>query len=378
MDFSLSDKQKEIVELAHTIAMEEIKPRSLEMDKTGVMPEDLKKILVQSGMTQLCVPKEFGGAGLDLLTIAMVAEQLAMGCAGTATVCAANSLASFPVLFAGNDEQKKEWFDSLNNGGMAAFALTEPGAGSDAGAVSCHAEKVDGGYVLNGTKCFITNGPIADKVTLFANTRKGGGIRGLTVFMVDAKTPGYSIGKEEDKMGIRASATSEIILEDAFVPESQRLGREGRGFRIAMQTLETSRPVVGAISVGIAQAALDAAIKYSQERKQFGVKISSFEMVQEMIANMVMKTEAARALVYKACVLNMNKDKKAPLFSAMAKCYASDAAMQVTTDAVQVMGGIGYTREAFNEKYMRDAKIMQIYEGTNQIQRLVIANESMY
>jgi alkylation response protein AidB-like acyl-CoA dehydrogenase len=377
MDFSISDKQKEIIELAHTIAEKEIKPRSLEIDKTGVFPKDLMRILVQSGMTQLCVPKEYGGAGLDLLTVAMVAEQLAMGCAGVATVCAANSLASFPILSSGSDEQKKDWFDSMNRGGMAAFALTEPGAGSDAGSVSCHAAKTEGGYILNGTKCFITNGPIANKVALFANTRKGGGMRGLTLFIVDADSEGYSIGKEEDKMGIRASATSEIILENCFVPEANRVGREGRGFRIAMQTLETSRPVVGAISVGIAQSAVDAAIQYSQQRKQFGVKISSFEMVQEMIANMVMKTEAARALVYKACVLQMNGDKKAGLFSAMAKCFASDAAMEVTTDAVQVMGGMGYSRENFAEKYMRDAKIMQIYEGTNQIQRLVIANASM-
>ena len=378
MDFTLDAKQQELVNLAKEIAQKEIAPRALDIDKSGVMDPELLKILKLSGMTQLAVPKEYGGAGLDLLTGAMISEELAKGCAGTATVCAANSLASFPILFAGSDEQKKEYFDCLNNGGIACFALTEPGAGSDAGAVSCKAKKVDGGYVLNGTKCFITNAPICDKITLFANTRESGGIRGLTVFTVDRNTPGVSIGKEEDKMGIRASATSEIIFDDCFVPTSARIGREGMGFRIAMQTLETSRPVVGAISVGIAQAALENAIHYAHQRKQFGQKIASFEMVKEMIANMVTKTEAARALVYKACWLKMQGDKRASMFSAMSKCFASDTAMEVTTTAVQVMGGNGYSRENPNEKYMRDAKIMQIYEGTNQVQRLVIANEALY
>ena len=378
MDFSLDAKQQELVNLAREIAQKEIAPRALDIDKSGVMDEDLLHILKQSGMTQLAVPKEYGGAGLDLLTGAMISEELAKGCAGVATVCAANSLASFPILIGGTDEQKKEYFDCLNEGGISCFALTEPGAGSDAGAVSCKAKKVDGGYVLNGTKCFITNAPICDKITLFANTRESGGIRGLTVFTVDRNTPGISIGKEEDKMGIRASATSEIIFDDCFVPASARIGREGMGFRIAMQTLETSRPVVGAISVGIAQAALENAIHYAHQRKQFGQKIASFEMVQEMIANMVTKTEAARALVYKACWMQMHGDKQASMFSAMSKCFASDVAMEVTTTAVQVMGGNGYSRENPNEKYMRDAKIMQIYEGTNQVQRLVIANAALY
>lgn len=378
MDFSIDNEQQELISLAETISKNEIAPRALDIDKSGIMDDELLHILKQSGMTQLSVPKEYGGAGLDLLTIAMISEQLAKGCAGVATVCAANSLASFPILIAGSDEQKKSYFDCLNQGGMSCFALTEPGAGSDAGAVSCRARKVEGGYILNGTKCFITNAPIADKITLFANTREAGGIRGLTVFLVDRNTPGLSIGKEEDKMGIRASATSEIIFDNCFIPASARIGREGMGFRLAMETLEKSRPVVGAISVGIAQAALENAIHYAHQRKQFGQKIASFEMVQQMIADMVTKTEAARALVYKACWMQMKGDKQAGLFSAMSKCFASDAAMEVTTTAVQVMGGNGYSRENPNEKYMRDAKIMQIYEGTNQVQRLVIANAAMY
>ena len=378
MDFSITQKQQEFIRLTKEIVQKEIVPRALHIDKSGIMDEELLDVLKSSGMTQLSVPQEYGGAGLDLLTVALIAEELAKGCAGIATLCAANSLAAYPLLLAGNEIQKKEFFNSLNHGGMACFALTEPNAGSDAGAVSCHADKVDGGYLLNGAKCFITNAPIADKITLFANTREGGGIRGLTAFLVDAKTPGISIGKEEDKMGIRASATAEIIFENCFVPESARIGKEGRGFLIAMQTLQLSRPVVAAISVGIAQAALEAAVKYSHQRKQFGVKIASFEMVQQMIADMVMQTEAARALTYKACVMQMKKDKKAAMFSAMSKCYASDTAMNVTTMAVQVMGGNGYSRENPVEKYMRDAKIMQIYEGTNQIQRLVISNEAIF
>lgn len=378
MDFSITQKQQEFIRLTKEIVQKEIVPRALHIDKSGIMDEELLEVLKSSGMTQLSVPQEYGGAGLDLLTVALIAEELAKGCAGIATLCAANSLAAYPLLLAGNEIQKKEFFNSLNHGGMACFALTEPNAGSDAGAVSCHADKVDGGYLLNGAKCFITNAPIADKITLFANTREGGGIRGLTAFLVDAKTPGISIGKEEDKMGIRASATAEIIFENCFVPESVRIGKEGRGFLIAMQTLQLSRPVVAAISVGIAQAALEAAVKYSHQRKQFGVKIASFEMVQQMIADMVMQTEAARALTYKACVMQMKKDKKAAMFSAMSKCYASDTAMNVTTMAVQVMGGNGYSRENPVEKYMRDAKIMQIYEGTNQIQRLVISNEVIF
>ncbi len=378
MDFNFDPKQNELVELAREISRKEIAPRALDIDKTGVMDETLLDILKSSGMTSLSVPKEYGGAGLDLLTSAIIAEELGKGCAGVATICAANALASYPILIGGSDAQKKEFCECLLSGGMAAFALTEPSAGSDAGAVACRAKKVDGGYVLNGTKCFITNGPIADKVTLFANTREGGGVRGLTVFLVDTKTPGFSVGKEEDKMGIRASATSELLFDDCFIPDSCRVGREGMGFRLAMQTLETSRPIVGAVSVGIAQAALESAIHYAHQRKQFGVKISTFEMVQEMMADMVMKTEAARALVHKACWLHDQGDREAAKFSAMAKCYASDVAMEVTTKAVQVMGGNGYSRENPNEKYMRDAKVMQIYEGTNQVQRMVIANAAVY
>lgn len=267
----------------------------------------------------------------------------------------------------------------LNEGKLAAFALTEPGAGSDAGGVATSAvkNKEDGTYTLNGTKAFITNGGIADTYLVYANTRKTGGIRGLTAFIVPKGTPGFKVGKKEDKMGIRPSNTCELILQDVVIPEANRVGREGEGFRIAMNTLDSARPFVGAVSVGLAQAALDCAVKYAKERKQFGQPIASFQMIQSMIADMAMKVETARLMVHKACWMR-DQGLEFSKEAAMAKCYAADVAMQVTTDAVQVMGGYGYSREYPVEKMMRDAKIMQIYEGTNQIQRLVIANKILY
>ena len=281
--------------------------------------------------------------------------------------------------FVGDGLEHPMWVEILNNGGLAAFALTEPGAGSDAGGVSTRAvhNKEEGTYTLNGTKMFITNGGLAEIFLVFANTRKTGGIRGLTAFIVPKDTPGFSVGKKENKMGIRPSNTTELVLQDVVIPESYRVGREGEGFRIAMNTLDSARPFVGAVSVGIAQAALDCAVKYAKERRQFGQPIASFQMVQGMLADMAMKVETARLMVQKACWMRdqgMEFSKEA----AMAKCYAADTAMQVTTDAVQVMGGYGYTKEYPVEKMMRDAKIMQIYEGTNQIQRLVIANKLLY
>ena len=309
----------------------------------------------------------------------MMYEELGKGCAGVATSMAANALATAPVLIAGNDEQKRMWCDILNEGGLAAFALTEPGAGSDAGGVSTRAvhNKEDKTYTLNGTKAFITNGGIADIYLIFANTRKDGGIRGLTAFIVPKGTPGFKGGRKEDKMGIRPSNTCELILDNVVIPESNRVGREGQGFRIAMQTLDSARPFVGAVSVGLAQAALDVAVAYAKERKQFGQPIASFEMIQEMVADMAMKIDAARLLVYRACAMR-DEGVVFTKEAAMAKCFAADTAMEVTTNAVQIMGGYGYSKENPAEKRMRDAKIMQIYEGTNQIQRLVIANKVMY
>ena len=379
MNFELNEEQLELQEMVREFVEKEVTPYVHEMDEQNHMREGLIERADEMGLLNLIVPEEFDGPGLDSISIATIYEELGKGCAGVATSLAANALATLPVLIAGTEEQKQMYCDVLNNGGLAAFALTEPGAGSDAGGVSTRAvkNKEDGTYTLNGSKIFITNAGIADIFLVFANTRKTGGIRGLTCFIVPKDTPGLSIGKKEDKMGIRPSNTCEVILQDVVVPEANRVGREGEGFRIAMNTLDSARPFVGAVSVGIAQAALDCAVKYAKERRQFGQPIASFQLVQGMIADMAMKVETARLLVQKCCWMRdpgMEFSKEA----AMAKCYAADVAMQVTTDAVQVMGGYGYSREYPVEKMMRDAKIMQIYEGTNQIQRLVIANKILY
>ena len=379
MDFALNEEQLELQEMVREFVEKEITPYAAEMDAENHMRDGLIDKANEMGLLNVIVPEELDGPGLDSISVATIYEELGKGCAGVATSLAANSLATVPVLLAGTDEQKKMYCDILNNGGLAAFALTEPGAGSDAGGVSTRAvhNKEEGTYTLNGTKMFITNGGLAEILLVFANTRKTGGIRGLTAFIVPKDTPGFSVGKKENKMGIRPSNTTELVLQDVVIPESYRVGREGEGFRIAMNTLDSARPFVGAVSVGIAQAALDCAVKYAKERRQFGQPIASFQMVQGMLADMAMKVETARLMVQKACWMRdqgMEFSKEA----AMAKCYAADTAMQVTTDAVQVMGGYGYTKEYPVEKMMRDAKIMQIYEGTNQIQRLVIANKLLY
>ena len=379
MDFALNEEQLELQEMVREFVEQEITPYAAEMDAENHMRDGLIDKANEMGLLNVIVPEELDGPGLDSISVATIYEELGKGCAGVATSLAANSLATVPVLLAGTDEQKKMYCDILNNGGLAAFALTEPGAGSDAGGVSTRAvhNKEEGTYTLNGTKMFITNGGLAEIFLVFANTRKTGGIRGLTAFIVPKDTPGFSVGKKENKMGIRPSNTTELVLQDVVIPESYRVGREGEGFRIAMNTLDSARPFVGAVSVGIAQAALDYAVKYAKERRQFGQPIASFQMVQGMLADMAMKVETARLMVQKACWMRdqgMEFSKEA----AMAKCYAADTAMQVTTDAVQVMGGYGYTKEYPVEKMMRDAKIMQIYEGTNQIQRLVIANKLLY
>lgn len=379
MNFALNEDQLELQQMVREFVEKEISPIAGELDEENATRPELFKTAEEMGLLNVIVPEEFGGPGLDSVAVAAIYEELGKGCAGVATSMAANSLATAPVLLAGNDEQKKMWCDVLNNGGLAAFALTEPGAGSDAGSVSTRAvrNKEDKTYTLNGTKAFITNGGIADIYLVFANTRKDGGIRGLTAFIVPRDTPGFKVGKKENKMGIRPSNTCELILEDVVIPEAYRVGREGQGFRIAMNTLDSARPFVGAVAVGLAQAALDEAVAYAKERHQFGQPIASFEMIQSMIADMAMKVDAARLLVYRACWLRdegVNFTKEA----AMAKCYAADVAMEVTTDAIQIMGGYGYSKDYPAEKRMRDAKIMQIYEGTNQIQRLVIANKVIY
>ncbi len=378
MDFALNEEQLELQEMVRDFVEKEITPYAAEMDRNNQSMPGLLEKAADMGLLNVIVPEEYGGPGLDSVTVAVIYEELGKGCAGVATSMAANSLASYPILIAGTEEQKQAHCDLLNDGKLAAFALTEPGAGSDAGGVATSAvkNKEAGTYTLNGTKAFITNGGIADTYLVFANTRKSGGIRGLTAFIVPKGTPGFTVGKKRIKWA-SAPLIPELILQDVVIPESNRVGREGEGFRIAMNTLDSARPFVGAVSVGLAQAALDCAVKYAKERKQFGQPIASFQMIQSMIADMAMKVETARLMVLKACWMR-DQGLEFSKEAAMAKCYAADVAMQVTTDAVQVMGGYGYSREYPVEKMMRDAKIMQIYEGTNQIQRLVIANKILY
>ena len=305
MDFALNEEQLELQQLVREFVAKEITPYAAQMDKENHMRDELVPLAAEMGLLNVMVPEELDGMGLDSVSIAAIYEELGKGCAGVATSIAANSLATLPVMIAGTDEQKQIWAEVVNNGGMAAFALTEPGAGSDAGGVATKAvkDKEAGTYTLNGTKMFITNGGIADIYLILANVRKSGGIRGLTCFIVPKGTPGLSVGKKEDKMGIRPSNTCELVLQDVVVPEANRVGREGEGFRIAMKTLDSARPFVGAIAVGIAQAALDCATKYAKERRQFDQPIASFQLVQGMIADMAMKVDAARLLVYKACCL---------------------------------------------------------------------------
>lgn len=377
MNFNFSEDQLALKKIAQDLVAKEIAPYALEMDKAAAMRPGLLEKLNQAGMLNLPIPEEYDGPGLDAISIALVYEELGKGCAGVATSIAANALASYPVVLAGSDEQKQKFFSVINDGKLAAFALTEPGAGSDAGAVATTAVKDGDDYILNGTKCFITNGGLADIYVIFANARKSAGVRGLTAFIVEKGTPGFSVGKEEHKMGIRASNTCELVLDNVRVPAANRIGREGQGFKLAMNTLDAARPFVGAVSVGLSQAAFEQAVKYSKERVQFGKPIASFQLIQAMLADMAMQIEASRLLVYKACWMKdqgIDYSKE----SAIAKCFAADTAMKVTVDAVQVLGGYGYSCEYPVEKYMRDAKIMQIYEGTNQIQRLVIANNILY
>ena len=377
MDFNFTPDQLALKKMAQEFVAKEITPYALEMDHAGAIRPGLMAKLYDAGMLDITVPEEYDGPGLDPLSIALVYEELGKGCAGVATAVAANALASYPVVVAGDDAQRRKFFGVISAGKLGAFALTEPGAGSDAGAVATTAVKDGDEYVLNGTKCFITNGGLAEIFVIFANTRKSAGVRGLTAFIVEKDTPGFSAGKEEHKMGIRASNTCELILDNVRIPATNRIGREGEGFKIAMKTLDAARPFVGAVSVGLAQAAFDAAVKYSKERMQFGKPIASFQLVQAMLADMAMLIDASRLLVYKACWMK-GQDMPYSKESAIAKCFAADTAMKVTTDAVQVLGGYGYIKEYPTEKYMRDAKIMQIYEGTNQIQRLVIANNILH
>lgn len=376
MEYFLTDTQKEIRDLARRFAQEKMKPVRQQLDQSGEFPHELMKGLAELGLMGVYIPEEYGGLGGGIMEMCLVVEELCR-VDGAAGLCyAACGLGTFPIILGGTEEQKKKYLTRLAEGELAAFAITEAQAGSDASNVKTRAKRDGDDYVLNGTKQFITNGSVAKIYTVIASTDPARGARGLSGFIVEDGMPGFTFGKIEDKMGIRCSKTAELVFQDCRVPAANLIGgREGMGFIHTMRTFDKTRPGVAAQALGIAQGALDESVEYARTRIQFEQPIASFQAVQLMLADMAIQVEASRALIYEAARAIDAGLKNVSAIASMAKVMASDTAMRVTTDAVQVFGGYGYMREYPVEKMMRDAKITQIYEGTNQIQRLVIASE---
>jgi acyl-CoA dehydrogenase len=375
MDFALSDEQLALQETARRFAQTEIAPVAAEYDQSEKFPREVIQKAWELGLCTTCVPEELGGVGLTILDSCIVTEELAWGCAGFTTSIMCNDLGLMPILLAGSDAQKKDWLaPCASDFKIVSFCLSEPNAGSDVAGMQLLAEKDGDDYVLNGTKCWITNGGEADLYTVFATLDRSTRHKGICAFVVPRETPGLEPGKKEEKMGQRASDTRVVHFDNVRVPASQRLGAEGEGFKIAMRTLDRTRPSIGALAAGIARRALEESLAYAKERKAFGFPIGGFQAVQFLLADMAKDIEAARLLVHQSAWM-IDQGLRASKQSSFAKCFATDSAMRITTDAVQVFGGNGYTREYPVEKLMRDAKLMQIYEGTNQIQRLVIARE---
>ncbi len=375
MNYFLTEEQLEMQEIARRIANEKMKPVSQKYDEEGIFPWDIVEVMRQSDLFAILVGEEYGGISGKVMDLAIVTEELCAVDMGISLAFGATGLGMYPILIAGSEEQKQKYLTQIAAGEkLAAFALTEANAGSDAGAIETTARKEGDHYILNGTKQWITNGGEADIYCVFAMTDKTRGARGCSCFIVEKGTPGFNFGKKENKMGIRASATRELIFEDCIVPAENLIGRERMGFIIAMKVFDKSRPMVGAQAVGVARGAFETAITYSKQRQQFGKPISSFQAIQFMLADMATEIEAARALVYQTARLIDSGAKDYSKESPMCKYFASDVAMKVTTDAVQVLGGYGYMKEYPVEKMMRDAKILQIYEGTNQIQRGIVAS----
>ena len=373
MSYLISEEAKDLLLDVRNFCEKEVVEVCKEADKTGEWPEDLYEMAKEQGYFALEVPEELGGPGLSRVDIAALFEEMAKADAGFATTISASGLGMKPVLIAGSEEQKNYVADIAMEGGLGAFCLTEPGAGSDASSGTTTAVKDGDEYVINGRKCFITNGAVASYYCITASTDKSKGVKGLSMFLVPAGTPGLSSGKEEDKMGIRTSNTTDVVLEDCRIPASNLIGEEGKGFSIAMKTLDQARAWMGCIAVGIAQRGIDEAKKYTDERIQFGKAINENQAIQFKLADMDIQTEVARQMVANALTrmdmgLSYNRE------SAIAKCYASDIAMRVAEDAIQLFGGYGYSREYPVEKLLRDAKIFQIFEGTNEILRIVVAN----
>lgn len=375
INFELTEEQKALQEMAREFAENEMRPNAAKYDKGEEFPEEIYKKAFDVGFISAEIPEELGGGGLSHLDTVIISEELARGCAGMYTTIMATSLAFTPIILMGNDEQKKKYLTPFTEKyGLAAFCLTEREAGSDAGSLKTKAVKSGNEYIINGSKCFITNGGKADLYVVFALTAPDKGARGMSAFIVPKDTPGLSIGKEEDKMGHRASNTSELFFEDVKVPAENLLAKEGMGFIIAMKTLDQTRAPVGAGGVGVARAALEYAVDYAKTRIQFGKPIALFQSIAFKIAQMAAEIDAARFLVWRAAWL-LDQGMPCGKESGMAKFFGSDMAMKTTTNALDILGGYGYMKDYPMEKLMRDAKLLQIYEGTNDIQRLVVSRE---
>ncbi|MCI7029655.1 MAG: acyl-CoA dehydrogenase [Clostridium sp.] len=374
MNFTLTKEQELVRQMVRDFAVNEVKPIAAEIDVTERFPMENVKKMGELGMMGIPFPTEFGGAGGDVLSYILAVEELSKVCATTGVILSAHtSLCASLINENGTPEQKEKYLRDLCTGNkIGAFGLTEPGAGTDAAGQQTTAVLDGDNYILNGSKIFITNGGVADTFIVFAMTDKSKGTKGISAFIVEKGFPGFSIGKKEDKLGIRASSTTELIFENCVVPKENLIGREGKGFGIAMKTLDGGRIGIAAQALGIAEGALDEAIKYMKERKQFGRPIAAFQGLQWMVAEMSTKIEAARFLVYKAAWLKENKQPYS-IDAARAKLYAAEVAMDVTTKAVQLFGGYGYTKEYPVERMMRDAKITEIYEGTSEVQKMVIS-----
>lgn len=376
MDYFLTEEQEMIVDVARQVTDEKIIPQRAELDEKEEFPHDIIKAIAQADLSGLYIPEEFGGFGGGCFDNVLALEQFARGCVGVATSFAANALGAYPIIISGSQEMKEKYLTPLASGEKyAAFALTEANAGSDASGIQTTAVLDGDEYVLNGTKQWITNGGEANIYTVIAITDRTKGPRGASMFVVEDTDPGFSYGQKEKKLGIRASSTRELIFKDCRIPKDRLIGRAGTGFITVMKTLDLSRPGIAILGVGLGQAALDEAVTYAKQRVQFGKPIISFQAVQHILADMAIQVEAARALVYAAAKHIDANPKNMSKVSSMCKVFATDMAMKVTVDAVQVLAGYGYMREYPVEKMMRDAKILQIYEGTNQIQRNVIGQE---
>lgn len=376
MDYFLTEEQSMMQTTVARIAREKIRPVRAYLDSTEQFPWEIMQILAQAGLFGICIPEEYGGSGGGIFDNCLAVEKLGEACIGVATSFAASGLGAYPILLYGSEELKRKYLPQIASGKrLAAFGLTEPGAGSDVSGIQTKAVRDRDHYIINGSKQWITNGGEAEIYSVLTMTDRDKGPRGASFFVVEKGDPGFSFGKKEKKLGIRASATRELIFEDCRIPAERLIGREGMGFIIAMKTFDKSRPGIGALGVGLAQGALDIAVEYSRKRVQFEKPIISFQAIQHKLADMAIKIEASRALVYSVARYMDTEPRDASKVAAMAKVFAGDVAMEVATNAVQVLGGYGYMQDYPVEKMMRDAKILQIYEGTNEIQRNIIGQE---